>query len=112
MIGPGIHLANDGLTKAVIHLTVTSIYTFNDPTTTDLNPFGFTFFWNNNSATKISKEQRDYDVAHLTVVPDEQMQAALFIWCKHRQQIPCLSLATQIYREGVDIYVVFDRHCF
>ncbi|KAI8882199.1 hypothetical protein K501DRAFT_286018 [Backusella circina FSU 941] len=116
-IAPGVYLASDPTTmeKAVIHLAATSIYASNDTTTitTELSPFGFTFFWNNKSATKkITKGQREYDVSHLTEVPDEQIQAALFIWCKHREQMPCLSLATHIYREGVDIYAVFDRHYF
>jgi hypothetical protein len=80
--------------------------------TTQEDPFGFTFVrCTSKTALKMTREQKNHDLSHLVLVPDDRMQTALFMWVKC-QHLPSLSLASQVFRRGLKLYVVYDTLLF
>ncbi|KAG2224271.1 hypothetical protein INT45_000302 [Circinella minor] len=111
-----------GKPKAVLKIVITAHH-----------DYGFSFYWpsspsitNNNSSTTLTtpaqpsptstvltKPNRSQDVAKFGLMPDSLVLDALDSWIQQQGGVlPPLYQATHILREGIKIYVVYNRYHF
>lgn len=93
-----------GQDKCVLKVTLTTSHTNN---LYIIPYFQFTFYHIN---TVIAKAQKTKDIILLCQVTDIEIQSALFTWLNYYdQQLPSMELVTHVLREGLKIYIVYNK---
>ncbi|KAI9320876.1 hypothetical protein BX666DRAFT_2024486 [Dichotomocladium elegans] len=102
-----------GEPKAILKLVLTAFHE-NDINQPDLKveQRGFSFYWPGGPRQPPVKPNRTYDAIQFASLPDSQVQEALDKWIERQAVLPPLRLASHILREGLKIYVVYNRILF
>ncbi|KAG2197241.1 hypothetical protein INT47_003616 [Mucor saturninus] len=93
---------NTGQIKQVLKVSMTSHHRH------DLYVIPQCTFTFHHAHTMLSKAQKARDSLLLCEVTDREIQSALFTWLTY-QQLPSTDLVTHVLREGLKIYVVYNK---